>query len=313
MAWIELRDSIATNKKTMRLKRILKCGTAEAVGHMCLLWLWAVENAPSGDLSDFYPQEIAEAAHWDASRAEDFVDALQQVGYIDEDGKLHDWGMYAGDRADFESVRIAGDLLDNYNSTNVSKYVSECVILSILSKLNNESLTYIYNYLNNILYLGGILTHSLTHKRKDYIIRNPYDSALRLNTSKSDVCIDNTDITRAREKEREKESLRNFVGKISNEYLGRDPIPADFTMIFDEMHLKQEDELTDDQCFLLETAYKQAWKANKGIPYVRGCLRNFEKRGIKTKNDYMMFSEPDSNAQASEEFYIAALKASIKG
>lgn len=309
MAWIELRDSIATNKKTMRLKRILKCGTAEAVGHMCLLWLWAIENAPSGDLSDFLPQEIAEAAHWSASRAEDFVDALQQVGYIDEDGRLHDWGMYAGDKTDLETVQISKALYNNYNN-NISECVSECVLLRIISNISTERLTYIFNYIYKRLYSKDIHTHSLIHK--DYMLHNPNGSTKGLYSYNLDVYKDNTDIPRAREKE----SLRNFIKNQSKKYLGRDPIHADLLVICEGMQLKPDDYLTDDQCFLLETAYKQAWKASKGIPYVRGCLRNFARRGIKTREDYILFNESINGSAAgypsSDEFFLAALKASMK-
>lgn len=308
MAWIELRDTIANNKKTMRLKRILKCGTAEAVGHLCLLWLWAVENVPSGDLSDFFPQEIAESAHWDASGAEHFVDALHQSGYLDEDNKLHDWGVYAGDRVDFESIRIAGEVCTNLGSTNISKYVSEYVILSIISKLDNISLMYIYNCLYNMLFSCDKLTHSLTHIHKDNIKHKSYDSTLRLNISKSDTYINNTDLTCAREKR----NLSKFVSEISNMYLGREAIPADISMVCEEMRANETDILSDDQCFLIETAYKQAWKMGKGIPYIRGCFRNFNSRGIKTIEDYKLYNVENVGGTSSEEFYLAALKASMK-
>ena len=51
MAWIELHQTLPSNRKTMRLKRLLKIKTPQAVGHMCMLWLWAVDNAADGDLT----------------------------------------------------------------------------------------------------------------------------------------------------------------------------------------------------------------------------------------------------------------------
>ena len=53
MAWMELHQSLPQNKKTLRLKRLLKIRTPQAVGHLCMLWLWAIDNAPDGDLTPF--------------------------------------------------------------------------------------------------------------------------------------------------------------------------------------------------------------------------------------------------------------------
>lgn len=99
MAWIELHDTLPQNKKIVRLKRNLKIKTAQAVGHVCLLWLWAVNNAEDGNLRDLDSADIAEIADWQKG-ADTFVQALCEVGFLDksEDGTLaiHDWPSYAG-------------------------------------------------------------------------------------------------------------------------------------------------------------------------------------------------------------------------
>ena len=99
MAWIELHDTLPSNKKIVRLKRRLKVKTAQAVGHICLLWLWAVNNAEDGNLRDLGNEDIAEIADWQKD-ADAFVQALCEVGFLDklEDGTLtiHDWASYAG-------------------------------------------------------------------------------------------------------------------------------------------------------------------------------------------------------------------------
>ena len=99
MAWIELHDTLPQNKKIVRIKRHLKIKTAQAVGHVCLLWLWAVNNAEDGNLRDLDNEDIAEIADWQKG-ADTFVQALCEVGFLDklEDGTLaiHDWSSYAG-------------------------------------------------------------------------------------------------------------------------------------------------------------------------------------------------------------------------
>lgn len=95
MAWIELHQTLPQNKKTLRLKSILKISQAEAIGHLCMLWLWSVDNAPDGDLSEFYSEEIASISGWDKD-PDEFLNALINSGFVDDNKTLHDWYDYAG-------------------------------------------------------------------------------------------------------------------------------------------------------------------------------------------------------------------------
>lgn len=95
MAWIELHQTLPTHRKIKKLKRILKIKTPQAVGHVVMLWLWSIDNAPDGDLSPADIEDIAEAAEWTGS-AEKFTSALKEAGFVDDDMHLHDWGEYAG-------------------------------------------------------------------------------------------------------------------------------------------------------------------------------------------------------------------------
>ncbi len=95
MAWIELHQTLPSHRKIKKLKRLLKIKTPQAVGHLAMLWLWAVDNAPDGDLSQVDAEDIAEACEWPKD-AEDFVAALKEAGLIDDDRRLHDWDEYAG-------------------------------------------------------------------------------------------------------------------------------------------------------------------------------------------------------------------------
>lgn len=95
MAWIELHQNLPAHRKVKKLKRLLKIKTPQAVGHLAMLWLWAVDNTPDGDLSALDPEDIAEACEWPKD-AEQFVQALTEAGFVDPDAKLHDWSDYAG-------------------------------------------------------------------------------------------------------------------------------------------------------------------------------------------------------------------------
>ena len=110
MAWIELHQTLPTNRKTMRLKRLLKIKTPQAIGHMCMLWLWAIDNAPDGDLSSFDADDIAEAGGYTGKDPSAFVDALIGAGFVDDDGDnlhLHDWMDYAGGLIEHREERKA--------------------------------------------------------------------------------------------------------------------------------------------------------------------------------------------------------------
>lgn len=99
MAWIELHQGLGQHHKVRRLKRTLGIGLAQVIGHMALLWTWALDAAPDGDLTAFDAIDIAEQAEWDGD-ALAFVAALVSAGLLDqtEDERLviHDWMEYAG-------------------------------------------------------------------------------------------------------------------------------------------------------------------------------------------------------------------------
>ena len=95
MAWIEVHQTLPPHRKIKKFKRNLNIKTPQAVGHMVMLWLWAIDNAPDGDLSGIDPDDIAEAAEWPKD-GKAFVDALIDSGFLDVGMQLHDWVDYVG-------------------------------------------------------------------------------------------------------------------------------------------------------------------------------------------------------------------------
>jgi len=98
-AWIKTHQSLGTHRKTLALADELGTSVPAAVGHLVLLWCWALDNAPGGFLGHIRPKTIAVAAMW-RKRPGDFLAALVTAGFVDEpqDGplSLHDWDEYAG-------------------------------------------------------------------------------------------------------------------------------------------------------------------------------------------------------------------------
>lgn len=95
MAWLESHQDLRDHPKTARLRRRLGVSLPAAIGHLHLLWWWALTYADDGDLSGYDPDVIADAGGWDADPGL-FVRALTTSGFVDDDLRIHDWDDYAG-------------------------------------------------------------------------------------------------------------------------------------------------------------------------------------------------------------------------
>lgn len=98
MAWIELHQNLPGHRRTRRVKSILEIDTPTAVGHMCLLWLWALDNAENGSIGGMLNQEIADVCEYKGD-ADAFIEALVEAGFLtrtENDLLIHDWADYCG-------------------------------------------------------------------------------------------------------------------------------------------------------------------------------------------------------------------------
>jgi hypothetical protein len=95
MPWIESHQELRQHWKVQGLALALGVSRATAIGHLHLLWWWAIDYAPNGNLSRFPASIIAQAAEWTGDPGL-FADALRANELQDEDGMIHDWWSYAG-------------------------------------------------------------------------------------------------------------------------------------------------------------------------------------------------------------------------
>ncbi|MCA9878490.1 MAG: hypothetical protein KC442_11930 [Thermomicrobiales bacterium] len=94
MAWIESHQELANHPKTKRFKRALGISTPQAIGHLHMLWWWALDYAQDGSLAGIDAEDIAEAAEWDED-AQAFVQALISAMFVDAgEMTIHDWDDY---------------------------------------------------------------------------------------------------------------------------------------------------------------------------------------------------------------------------
>ena len=98
--WVQVYSNLIQHPKTSSLADELGLSSKDvgpniiAAGMMVSLWLWAAQNATSGDLSKCTDRAIAEAAGYKKKPAA-FVAALTNSGFLDDGRKLHDWDEYA--------------------------------------------------------------------------------------------------------------------------------------------------------------------------------------------------------------------------
>lgn len=98
MAWIESHQGLGRHIKTKRFARKLGVTVPAAIGHLHLLWWWAMDNLPDGNLSEMESEDIADEMMFDGD-SENLVDALIESGFvdvIDEQNFIHDWHDYIG-------------------------------------------------------------------------------------------------------------------------------------------------------------------------------------------------------------------------
>ena len=100
MAWIPSHQELRNHPKLKRAARIANVPAPTMIGHLHLLWWWALDHAPDGDLSRYDEWDIADAAMWEGD-AEVFLMALKDcgpkgsAGFV-ADERLHDWDEYGG-------------------------------------------------------------------------------------------------------------------------------------------------------------------------------------------------------------------------
>jgi hypothetical protein len=98
-----MKSRATEHSKIGHLARKLKIPPVMAVGLMERLWHWAADEIPNGGIGKRGDEIIADKCWWPwPKRAKEFIDALTDVGFLDElDGcglYIHDWHDHCEDR-----------------------------------------------------------------------------------------------------------------------------------------------------------------------------------------------------------------------
>lgn len=104
MAWIESHQSLKDHPKLHHLSQLLHVGRPAAIGHLHMLWWWALDYAPDGDITDIFPGTIAASCDWvgRSKTGQQFVTALVDSGWLDvvttSAERRHDVAVTSGGR-----------------------------------------------------------------------------------------------------------------------------------------------------------------------------------------------------------------------
>lgn len=131
--WIESHTTLRANKKLKPLCDDLKINRAQAIGHLHMLWWWAIEHRETGDLNNLFDHDIAAAADW-SKDAGKLVKALKKHGWITKTNTIKDWLDYAGrlirDRERKRLGRVRGQIKDDSELTEPNRTVPDRTVNS---------------------------------------------------------------------------------------------------------------------------------------------------------------------------------------
>lgn len=99
MAWIEVHQTLRDHRKLLQCADALNVEPVKLMGMLISLWLWALDNAPDGNLSGISEKTIARVMYYPEKKAASLVKTLVAENWLEQkDGVLaiHDWSEYAG-------------------------------------------------------------------------------------------------------------------------------------------------------------------------------------------------------------------------
>ena len=79
MAWLKIYQSIRQHRKILDAADALEIAPPYMIGLLTSFWLWALDNAPDGNVSEISARNIARAAQWDGD-ADELLQAFISAG-----------------------------------------------------------------------------------------------------------------------------------------------------------------------------------------------------------------------------------------
>ena len=310
MAWLQAEQSLATNKKTLRLKNLLKVKKAEAIGMLMLLWWWALDNAPNGDLSPFEPEELAEVMEYSGrgKTPQSLITAMISAGFIDPDMRLHDWGDYTGQLVEQrasrreqnrirqqrrrEKQRLDGENDERDNNADVTRDTPVMSHENTPTTVHHSTVEYIYS--------GGGGGAGAREGELLEPVENCGEDAGEVLELMEDAS--QHKMTLAEIGALPPEVQSRFRAAIDHAYAsyfgGSTPTEYDETTVFRLLRWLHSRKgkpaaaftMSADDVFLLGKAFECAADAGKpSLSYIRGVFKKFRERGIRSEDKFWAY------------------------
>src|SRR5438132_1619598 len=90
--YIRVQTAFYTHRKTAKLRTLIG---DDAFWVPPRLWAYAAENQPDGDLSGYSSEQLAMLLGC-LKHGASIIASLKACSFVDEDGRIHDWGVYNG-------------------------------------------------------------------------------------------------------------------------------------------------------------------------------------------------------------------------
>lgn len=90
--YIRVMTGFYAHRKTAKLRALIG---DDAFWVVPRLWAYAAENQPDGDMSGYSSDELSMLLAC-PKHAPSILEALKTSGYLDQDGKIHDWQVHNG-------------------------------------------------------------------------------------------------------------------------------------------------------------------------------------------------------------------------
>ncbi len=111
--WIESHQSLRNHPKVRKSARLAGINEFEMIGRLHAFWWWAMDYAPTGDVTKYTNEDIEDAVDWGGESGK-FANALIDCGLgghsgfieVTSDGQrlIHDWDEYGGRLLDLKEA-----------------------------------------------------------------------------------------------------------------------------------------------------------------------------------------------------------------
>ena len=280
MAWIELHQTLPSHRKTLRLMSRLRLRRSQVVGHLTLLWLWALDNAKDGALDGVSERELAQVADFNPKRAGELVDALVDAGFLDRAGeklRIHDWEDYGGTLE--ESRKKLRERRKRYKDklreeTHPETYPeTDIARLQYTTQENNTQQNNTEQDITNSISADGGGAHAEAGERmREYLLTRGLLPEAWLGSEPEMV-----------------DECRALGDALFHAFVGRRPTEADQARVFQGVMRQWQDgdgrmrcSIDEDRRDLLHYAFEQAALTGKpgNWSYIQGVLQRLHERGI---------------------------------